>query len=54
MGTYNLDDVEIADAMEKVELDNACEGDYTEKDFISGAKIYLNRLRKRGMYLPKK
>lgn len=54
MGTYNLCSDEIADAMERVKLDSALEGDYTEADFVAGAKEYIKRLRKEGADIPKK
>lgn len=54
MGTYNLDEREIADAMEKADVDSSCEGDYTEEAFIKGAQIYINRLRRMGASIPKK
>lgn len=45
---------EIADAMESSELDNNIEGDYTELEFIKGAKEYIKRLRQEGADIPKK
>jgi hypothetical protein len=53
VGTYNLNYEEIADAMENVDVDSRCEGDYNETDFIKGAKEYIKRLRKQGAYIPK-
>lgn len=54
MGTYGLNAEEIADAMEMVEVESRCEGDFTEEVFIQGAKIYVERLRKMGAYINKK
>lgn len=53
MGIYNLDADEIADAMETVELEKHCAGDFSEKTFIAGTKEYLKRLKKQGAYIPK-
>ena len=49
MGTYGLNAEEIADAMADVEQN--CEGDFYEEDFIKGAKIYLQRLRQAGAFI---
>lgn len=51
MGTYGLNAEEIADAMEEAKVENFCEGDFYEEDFIEGAKIYVDRLRKQGAYI---
>jgi predicted cupin superfamily sugar epimerase len=51
MGTYGLNAEEIADAMEKAEVESHCEGDFYEETFIEGAKIYVDRLRERGAYI---
>jgi len=53
MGTYNLDYKEIASAMEECNVEAYCEGDFTEKTFIKGAKEYLTRLREEGASIPK-
>jgi hypothetical protein len=54
MGTYNLNEEEIADIFENLEFDVHCEGDFTEEVFIKGAKEYMKRLRKQGASIPKK
>ena len=53
MGTYNLDKKEIADIFESLEFESHCEGDFTEKQFIEGAKLYIKDLRKQGAFIPK-
>lgn len=53
MGTYNLSASEIADVFESLEFESHCEGDFTEIDFIEGAKQYLKLLRKQGAYIPR-
>lgn len=53
MGTYSLSYDEIADAMEKAEVESHCEGDFSEKEFIKGAKEYIRRLREEGAWIPK-
>ena len=45
---------EIADAMESADLDGHIEGDFTEEEFIKGAKEYIRILRKEGASIPKK
>jgi hypothetical protein len=52
MGTYQLDEQEIADVFEDVEFESRCEGDFTEHTFIEGAKEYIRRLRAQGAYIP--
>ena len=54
MGTYNLSPDEIAVAMENADVENECEGDFTEDEFVKGAKEYLRRLRKQGAKISKK
>lgn len=54
MGTYGLNAEEIADAMEAVEVDSRCEGDYTEKEFLLGASKYIARLRSYGASIRKR
>lgn len=51
MGTYGLDAEEIANAMENVNLEGNLEGDFDEEEFMEGAKVYLNRLRKYGAFI---
>ena len=51
MGTYGLDEEEIADIFEELEFESSCEGDFYEETFILGAMIYLGRLRKRGAFI---
>ena len=53
MGTYGLNGEEIADIFEKLEFEMNCEGDFSEKDFIAGAREYLKRLREEGAFIPK-
>ncbi len=54
MGTYGLNEEEIADAMERADVEQYCEGDFTEEVFLGGAKEYLKRLRKQGANINKK
>ena len=54
IGTYNLNWEEVADAMEEVDVESRCEGDFSEETFMKGAKEYLRRLRKQGAYIPKR
>lgn len=54
MGTYNLSKEEIQEVFEKLEFESHCEGDFSEKDFLEGAKLYLKELREEGAYIPKK
>ncbi len=51
MGTYGLNAEEVADAMEKADVESFCEGDFYEETFIEGAKIYIDRLRKKGAFI---
>ncbi|MHA1410553.1 MAG: hypothetical protein ACTSQY_09665 [Candidatus Odinarchaeia archaeon] len=51
MGTYGLNAEEVADAMENAKVEEFCEGDFYEETFIEGAKIYIDRLRKQGVYI---
>jgi len=51
MGTYNLDEMDIAEIFEKLEFESNCEGDFYEETFIEGAKIYLDRLREEGAFI---
>jgi hypothetical protein len=51
MGTYVLDEDEVADVFEEVNLESHCEGDFYEEGFIKGAKIYLDRLRVKGAFI---
>lgn len=48
MGTYGLNFEEVADAMEKADIDIHCEGDFYEETFILGAIEYIRRLRRKG------
>lgn len=48
MGTYGLNSQEIADVFEQLKFESHCEGDFSETDFIEGAKKYIKHLRKRG------
>ncbi len=48
MGTYGLNEEEIADAMEKADVEQYCEGDFYQETFILGAIEYLNRLKEKG------
>jgi len=49
MGTYNLDENEIADIFEELEFESHCEGDFYFETFILGAIEYIKRLKKKGM-----
>jgi len=51
MGTYGLNAEEVADAMEKAEVESFCEGDFYMETFILGAIEYLKRLKKKGAYI---
>ena len=51
MGTYGLNESEIADIFESLEFESHCEGDFYEETFILGAMEYLRRLRKLGAYI---
>ena len=51
MGTYGLNEEEIADAMEKVELESHLEGDFYMETFILGAIEYLKRLKEKGAFI---
>lgn len=51
MGTYNLNAEEIADILEKLEVETHCEGDFYEETFILGAIQYLKRLKMKGAYI---
>lgn len=53
MCSYGLDKDEIADVMERLELESNCEGDFSEQVFLAGAKEYIKRLRKAGADIPK-
>jgi hypothetical protein len=53
MGTYNLSSDEIEEVFEKLEFESYCEGDFSEKDFLLGAKKYLKELRKQGAHISK-
>lgn len=53
MGTYNLSPDEIADKLEQIEFESKLEGDFTEKDFVDGAKLYIKRLRLEGAHIEK-
>ncbi len=53
MGTYSLNAEEVADAMEEAKVESFCEGDFTERIFLEGAKKYVKLLRKQGAYIPK-
>ena len=51
MGTYGLNEEEIADAMEEAKVESFCEGDFYMETFILGAIIYLKRLKGQGAYI---
>lgn len=53
MGTYNLNTDEIADVFEKLEIESHLEGDFSERDFVAAAKLYVERLRLEGAHIPK-
>lgn len=48
MGTYGLNESEIADIFEELEFESHCEGDFDMETFILGAIEYLWRLKKHG------
>jgi len=51
MGTYGLDEGEIADIFEDLEFEDHCEGDFYMETFILGAIEYLKRLKKKGAFI---
>ena len=51
MGTYGLNEEEIADVFEELEFESNCEGDFYEETFILGAILYLKRLKKQGAFI---
>ena len=51
MGTYGLNEEEIADIFEKLEFESHCEGDFHFETFILGAIEYVKRLKKKGAYI---
>ena len=51
MGTYGLDESEIADIFEELEFESRCEGDFYVETFILGAIEYLKRLKKKGAFI---
>lgn len=53
MGTFRLNAEDIADILEEFEENGKFDGDFSEKDFILGAKLFMKRLKKRGAYFPK-
>ena len=53
MGTYGLDEKEIANILEDAEENGKFEGDFTEEVMIEGAKLFCKRLRKHGAYIAK-
>ena len=53
MGTYGLSAEDIQCIFEQLSFESHCEGDFTEKAFIDGARLYLESLREMGMDCPK-
>jgi hypothetical protein len=53
MGTYNLSKEEIADILESIEDEGRFGGDFSERDFLEGVKLFIKNLRKQGAYIPK-
>jgi len=51
MGTYGLNEEEIADIFEELEVESHCEGDFYMETFILGAIEYLKRLKGKGAYI---
>jgi len=51
MGTYGLDESEIADILEELEFESHCKGDFWRETFILGSIEYLDRLVKKGAYI---
>ncbi len=51
MGTYGLNEEEVADAFEEADVEQYCEGDFYAETFILGAIIYLKRLQKHGAFI---
>jgi len=51
MGTYGLNESEIADIFEELKFESHCEGDFYEETFILGTIEYLRRLRKKGAFI---
>ena len=53
MGTYGLSKGEIADRLEELEESGKLEGDFTEKVMVDGARLFCDRLRRRGATISK-
>ena len=53
MGTYRLSPDKIEEVFEKLDFDQFLERDYSEKNFISASKKYINELRKQGAFILK-
>lgn len=53
MGTFGLSADDIADIFEMLNFESHCEGDFSEKQFIDGARKYLEYLRSIGADIPK-
>lgn len=54
MGTYNLSKTEICEILMTSEEYGNFEGDFSEKVFLEGVKLFFKELRKQGAYIPKK
>jgi len=53
MGTYGLTAKDIQTIFEQLEFESHCEGDFSEENFIEGARLYLESLREIGMDCPR-
>ena len=51
MGTYNLSAEDIAEILCTSEECGNFEGDFTKKNFIAGAKLFIKKLRKQGAHI---
>lgn len=53
MGTYGLNWEDIANELETQEFESYLEGEFTEEDFVTGAREYIKRLRDVGASIHK-
>lgn len=52
MGSFNESHDTLKEVFHELEFDSHIFGDYTRKDFITAANLYLDDLIKEGMELP--
>ncbi len=53
MGTFNLSAEDISNILINVEDEGWFEGDFSEKEFMKGARQFIKELRKQGANIPK-